>query len=451
LNLSLSNHTRLSVVTSWQDHCEIFCNSKFVEQADECIGDGHPQEILQFHEILQAEKEFLYGDFLFHAHSDTLFVQPKVQSPSNSSEDVLHLTLRVPEYFNIDIQADDLNMVFRNKFQGDVSIKCNSGTIELDKVRGNAIYFDIGTSKFMVKKLLEGNCSVIAGEVSAKMINGDDVKIVTSQGDVRVEAMYAKKALIQCKGDGNIHIGLLQGYLKSQIFGSGDISVKNIDGCVQIEAMQGDVDLQINKLMTIQHSLKDSNIKSTIIRPSINQLTSFMNNYSFVKALKGRIQVTMDPSIQATVMCESISGAIDTGDGVTILSDEVIAEEEAHLLHHSAPFEHNMMKVGQTMTTNTVRRRRLFAQIDDQLKSSRSSKISSKHLSSSSSSGKINLKGAEEQSLRTFETNERQVGEKDDSNSSGGYMVDLILIAGKKVCLETISWMDAIKKKHGFL
>ena len=54
------------------------------------------------------------------------------------------LEIAVPEYFNVDIKAAVLNLCITKKMLGDVSVRCNHGTVVVDKLKGSSLHFGCG-------------------------------------------------------------------------------------------------------------------------------------------------------------------------------------------------------------------------------------------------------------------------------------------------------------------
>lgn len=411
----------ITVTTNWQDHCEINCGGSGVLSEDKWHFDSFVNEECSFSQMLNesVETSRAYGIIKMQALTDsTLLI-----SAADTNADFIYLSLKIPEYFNMDVRARELELIVRNKFQGDFSISSESGSVTIDKMRGSEINIDAGLSLVKVRKLLEGNANIIGSDIIAKMINGDCVKIDSRSG-VDIEAMYSKSASVSCHRDGNIGIGLLQGNIEAVMAGRGNTTISNIDGSFNVISQDGDVSLQINKL--------DLSISSS------------------ASALRGNLTAKVNPDVAVNLLCESTSP--QTGRSVLTISsdtyvpyldtvsgcDNLAQCEDAKAVEwiSTLPTSLGQRKVGRLTGKSSSRQR-------------------NPHFSSqrSSVSGKINLQGAEEQSLRTFQRGDVNV-EFSDGDGDGREIqedVHLALQASGNVCVESLSWMEAIRRKYGFL
>lgn len=53
------------------------------------------------------------------------------------------LALVVPEYFNLDVRATHLDLSIANKLMGSVVAESETGSVRLDKAKGDALHFHI--------------------------------------------------------------------------------------------------------------------------------------------------------------------------------------------------------------------------------------------------------------------------------------------------------------------
>eukprot|EP01035_Chromulina_nebulosa_P026072 gene26072-34084_t len=336
-------------------------------------------------------------------------------SAADINADFIYLSLKIPEYFNMSVQAKELEIIVRNKFQGDFSITSESGSVTIDKMRGSDINIDAGSSLVKVRKLLEGNANIIGSDITAKMINGDRIRIDSRSG-IDIEAMYSKSASVACHRDGNISIGLLQGNIEAVTAGRGNTIISNIDGSFNVISQDGDVSLQINKL--------DQSLSSS------------------ASALRGNLTAKVNPDVAVNVLCESTSPQTSRSV-LTISSDTYVP----YLDTVSGGAQCEDAKIVEWITTlpATLGQRKV-----GRLTGKSSPRLRNPHFSSqrSSVSGKINLQGAEEQSLRTFQRGDVN-GEFRDGDGGEFHEdedVHLNLKASGNVCVESLSWMEAIRR-----
>lgn len=94
---------------------------------------------------------------------------------------------------------------------GSLFISCTTGTISIDKVKGHNISVYVERGKVEIRKIVEGNTSIFCQDLTAKMINGDAVRL-HCQGTAKIETMYGKDTLLSTGGPLQIDAfrGLLQ-------------------------------------------------------------------------------------------------------------------------------------------------------------------------------------------------------------------------------------------------
>ena len=409
-NLQEVRKCTINITTGWQDHCDIFCSYDTYPRS-ECNWhtDPYPFEPLSMSDIQSRSNDsFVQGVIRFSASSDRVLNI----FPIDSSAESIYISVKVPEYFDFEITANELDLIVRNKFQGNFSVHNDSGTIVIDKMRGSNITIDSGSSHVSVRKLLEGNCTISAGQLGAKMINGDLVSINTVNGGVDIEAMYAKTASVVCNSDGNINIGLLQGAISTETKGHGSTTVSNIDGSFDILAQEGEVKLQINKLD--------------------------LSSPSSAVAVKGNISAKIDGEVAATLLCETTTGSSSGRKTLSIASDSYVSyvntfDYENPVNSKNIPPKAQWIAALPAPLTGHRLAGRLTGPTAGKVRHSGGG---------AASSGKISTASAEEQSLRTFE--------KKRLDSSDRENIDIQLRARGSVRVETLSWMEVIRRKYGF-
>jgi hypothetical protein len=186
-------------------------------------------------------------------------------------------------------------------------------------------------------------------------------------------------------------------------------------------SQDGDVSLQINKL--------DQSLSSS------------------ASALRGNLTAKVNPDVAVNVLCESTSPQTSRSV-LTISSDTYVP----YLDTVSGGAQCEDAKIVEWISTlpTTLGQRKV-----GRLTGKSSPRLRNPHFSSqrSSVSGKINLQGAEEQSLRTFQRGDVN-GEFRDGDGGEFHEdedVHLNLKASGNVCVESLSWMEAIRRKYGFL
>jgi hypothetical protein len=173
----------------------------------------------------------------------------------------------------------------------------------------------------------------------------------------------------------------------------GDVAIQGIDGKINVLNLSGNISLQVNKL-----SEKSENV---------------------VKAVDGSISVNLNPEISARVRLQGPNA----NEIVVIAENFRVAKASAFLHGIEGSFE------GQLRDKNLHGRSALI-------------------------SGKIDLISAEKYSLHSqrFTTNgDEHLSECDGSKISNSSQSPLLsVVAALGIRIETLSWMQAIRRKHGF-
>lgn len=386
------HNATVEIVSGWQDHCDIET-------------EGPSVTILE--------------DF----HSNTLTITDTNIRGGVSSQPC-NITVTVPEMFNCSIQAHSLNLRVRNKLLGDFSVRCEEGSIAVDKMRGLNLLFDCKNSDITVNTLLEGNVAMACKSLQGKMLNGEDVRLEASDS-VSIEAMYAEVVSLRCGGP--VRVGLLRGHADVDC---GSAVINGIDGSFQITAATGNISLQINKIMA-----KDGRT-------------------SFAKSSVGNVTVTVDPELVANLTCES--ARVDDQDSITILSDAFLRNDSGGGGASESPLATGTATGTATATATATTTTTVGAGAGVAGRASASvcglltgESLAPKRARSSrgngTSSGKIDLRGAESQSLQSL-----AAGGVNDPSPSVPSVPSLHLTANETVKVETLSWIEAIRRRHGF-
>jgi len=291
------------------------------------------------------------------------------------------ICIRIPEVFNIELEGKNSNITLCNKIHGDVAIKIDNGNIILDKVRGSNINIFAGKGNVIINKLLEGNIKLEANKLKAKMINGDIIDL-NILDTINIEAMYSKKSYLNSTN--NINIGIIHGQTNINCH-NGDINIEGIDGSFDIINNEGNIKLQINKVKLKSEALSK----------------------------KGNIIVSVDPEIVTNVYLKSLSS------NISIISDAIDFQQ----LYNNN--NDNTIIEGKLTGKSRAAKRPIFNR-------------------GTSLSGKINLEGADLQSMQT-------IIDDDNENTLFQTKIDssIKLIASNNIKLETLSWIEAIRRRHG--
>lgn len=174
-----------------------------------------------------------------------------------------------------------------------------------------------------MKKVLEGNVSLACGALTAKMINGEYVSI-ESVDKVKIDAMYGTYTAVSCTSD--LHIGLFRGQLQAEA--DGNISVRGVDGAINLSSNFGNIAVQVNSLITPSFPSVDGSDNTA--ETQVNQ----------VVALQGNVLCDLDPEVcvndciyffeimrlsglqvKLSVQCQAAAATKDAKGGVNVHSD----------------------------------------------------------------------------------------------------------------------------------
>eukprot|EP01038_Epipyxis_sp_PR26KG_P015239 gene15239-20539_t len=373
----LSKINNVRIESGWRNHCEItYKSSKSIY-------------------LLKGDQYFILSDT--NHTNDYLELYPNNSNVENQNE----VTVLIPENFDLRINLRQCNLQIINKVQGDAYIEC-SNDITVEKLRGTKLIFNCQDGNLKITKLLEGNSSIIANTLQAKMINGDTVEINAKKAFI--QAMYAEKCTIKSSG---IDIGLFKGHLNAYN-SNGDISIKGIDGSFNVTNAKGNINLQIN-------GIKNRKLQNN-------------EGCSLANALDGNITATLDPDVIGIVTCAS---SLAEGSS-TVLSDSFELGNNKNHVTHDTKSNAFVGKVIEGYFTG---------------KSKSSKKRPTFNNTNSSRSGKIDLVGAELQANHKIEDTENAtVFGNGKYPAIGGVKLD----AYGNIKLETLSWIEAIRKKYGF-
>lgn len=313
-----------------------------------------------------------------------------------------------PQSINLFVRAHEMDLRVDSKLEGDVNISCKSGSVSLEKIRGMNVNIDVGHASLQSSKLIEGeSVNIKAHDFTGKMVNGARIDISLKES-MKVQAMYIED-LANIAVERNIDIGLFNGTgtIRSE---QGNVSVRNIDGHFDISSGKGSVNLQVNNM-------------SSNATGEPNQATSY----------RGNLQVAIDPEIVAAVDCANTS----TGNRavVTIVSDsfEEFSELKPSLLEET---RESSQAPGESSQAPERSARRIQGRLTGQSSAAKRPPLDIG--SGASRSGKIDLDNVAQLS-ETMNAGKEKEGDES---------FDLVLMAYGHIRMETLSWIEAIRRKH---
>lgn len=197
-----------------------------------------------------------------------------------------------------------------------------------------------------------------------------------------IEAMYSKKSYLNSTN--NINVGIIHGQTNVNCQ-NGNIHIQGIDGSFDIVTNEGDIKLQVNKIKLKSEALSK----------------------------KGNITVSVDPEIITSVYLKSLSS------NISIKSDAIDFQQ----LYN----DNNSIIEGKLTGKSRAAKRPIFDR-------------------GTSLSGKINLEGADVQSMQTIMNDDIDM---DNTSLQTNTNSSIKLTASKSIKLETLSWIEAIRRRHG--
>ncbi len=105
------------------------------------------------------------------------------------------------------------------------------------------------------------------------MINGEKLSLEAS-GGCTIEAIYSPSATVHCQ-HGDIKIDLLKGYLEATAE-EGNITVNKVDGGFALAAPHGQVDVQVNKLLTPDNQAIAGHDLNIIVDPEVYSMFPYL-------------------------------------------------------------------------------------------------------------------------------------------------------------------------------
>ena len=387
----------VQITTGWQEHVDL-------EHCDEA----------HFEVDVSQEHQYVHIVTSLESESD------------DHSDKPIKLHVVCPERFNVDIRACSnsiLNLHMENKLEGDVSVSCSQGKVKLDKIRGVNITANCGNASIESRSLIEGATVVLTGkQLKTKKLNGEAVHVSMERG-VDIGSIYCQGGManVMNTGIGNVNIDLFNGILQLRN-SDGNVRVANLDGWFDVETRSGHVDLQINQLTRRNVVLDDDDddVDSGHSSLGCRAMTS-----------DGNLAVAVDPNIRASILALSTNAA--SRGKVTIVSDTF-----------------------KTLTAKTVSRLSTFGVFTGMVPITNSEDFSR----TSSRSGKVNLGAAEMVASLTAASSSNNdhmdtgVGTNDSTrlstDAADESYPDLHIQAHGHVRVETLSWIELIRRKHGF-
>lgn len=388
------------------------------------------------------------------------------------------IDITVPEAVNIIIKACDhsiLHLHIANKIEGDINLICTKGSVAIDKVRGMNINLQCGSASIKSSKLIEGHHVLLHGaSINTNKVNGNTVKMI-SDSTISIKSMYCNE-FAHLISASQVHVGLINGPITVNT-DTGNVTLANIDGWFNVQVRSGHINLQVNKFSRTTSKLA----LATVTNTNTHTITTGEQGRGCqAVTINGSIAASLDPEIRASVRAHSTSRAGRAR--VTVVSDSFKLFKNTS----SSRSRSRIRNSSSDIDTNTVVEElqngvaSALVQVEAAEESSNSS-YSSRYLAEgiltgryannmstpspaltfergSSNSGKINLRGMEalakiSKSYNSSSDNNTTITDSDididmDMERERGY--DLELIAHGHIRLETLSWMEIIKRKHGF-
>ncbi len=209
-------------------------------------------------------------------------------TPSNV---VRHLTVTVPEKFNLHLKAR----------RGDIQVERVSGQIQLHSAGGDVGLQEIGGAVEVHTAGGDLTFDGVHGSLRASTAGGDvDLKNIFSESVINtaggdIELLNAKNKIELSTAGGDLLLQKINGSLKAQTMG-GDITLTDVQGeSVQISTMGGDIDVEDCR-SALQISTHGGDIEADRLLAEANMRT-----------LGGEIQVT---DLQAAATAVSMGGDI---------------------------------------------------------------------------------------------------------------------------------------------
>jgi hypothetical protein len=338
---------------------------------------------------------------------------------------VLHIC--IPEYFDLSIKGPAMQLKLQNKLMGNFLLVIPDGSVSIDKVKGSQIGIFAGEATLDIKKVLEGNISVQCGNLTGKMINGEEVSIASSDS-IAVGAIYGSNTVIQAGG--KVDLGVFRGQLQCE--SNKDASIRGIDGAISVQSHEGDIHLHVNfltKLSSKADEIHPEICSGSSISQAQHTEASVAHGTNSAFAKNGNIYCQLDHEVKLNVFCEGNKASPNS----VAVESTVFAKE----------FSSDSSIMGHFIGNSQSSTRSKFGHIGGV--------------------GKINLPAAERQSFyragsatgsgnfsETMEWAIPSAAAAKDNEDFAKDMPTLLAVAPSgNITLKSMSWMDVIKAKHG--
>jgi DUF4097 and DUF4098 domain-containing protein YvlB len=198
-------------------------------------------------DLEKARERFEESNFKARLEGNTLIVETqkhkKWVSWSWSSGGGIHISVTVPEKFDVAVKTDDGDVVAGN-IEGEIELRTSDGDVDLGELTGPTIMVKTSDGDVMAKSLEGGDIEIRSsdGDIIVDRLDGDDVSASTSDGDVTLKKVNATSISVR-SSDGDLNIGASGGELRAKT-SDGNIDVR-IGGKTAVDLSTSDGDIVI--------------------------------------------------------------------------------------------------------------------------------------------------------------------------------------------------------------
>ncbi|KAK1936936.1 hypothetical protein P3T76_009714 [Phytophthora citrophthora] len=300
--------------------------------------------------------------------------------------------LLLPHTVDLNVAVTNGNVMLKDKIEGDVKVVLGRGDIEVDKIRGTNVSLKTNGGQIQVSALVEGETVRLEAQegIKCKRLMAGKAEVKLGKGESKGSefgAIYASTCNIVStnqSGQSTLRVGNVHGYLRVSSEGLKSLEVDRVTGALEVE---------------------DSGDKCDVVA----HFDSWTNDASSSILVGGNVRVSLQPA--APIDVELHGTKVSVGKDCEFTNSEMDQLDEDYAI-----FTGELRAQEAAMT-------------------------------SSGSTGKINVDSAKDDAMRTsFFMKENDTGTHDEYEDKTPRL--FVHALSGEVTLDQLNWMDNIKRKH---
>ena len=233
----------------------------------------------------------------------------------------IHVEVRIPYSFNVNIKTDDGDVVvedlegellvatsdgdvFGGAFSGpQINIRTSDGDIETAEIAADEVYIVTSDGDINLEDVNAGELRVRTsdGDITAQYLTGAST-ISTSDGDISIRSLEGEEVQVRTS-DGEIKAGIVDANRASFVTSDGNIVLDEVSGELTAKTSDGDVEVSLADATDINLRAGDGNV-----------YVSAPSDYSAELYLKGeRVELSSGFRFNGTLKKNQANGEINGG------------------------------------------------------------------------------------------------------------------------------------------